>query len=320
MVCGDYPDVRCGRITHAMRTIGWEHDVVTRAYPPQFEDIYTNIDWHPFRSMLTEAAARTDGELLHVHGELHHFFPVLDVKKDGRPVILNVHDLCCARKHSILDVTEEESLAAADAHVWVTEEQRDFAKRMNLPVDKPYCIIPNLASSRHMVEKPVLPHIGGICYEGSIDPRGQKGNDRDFSDVADALGDDFHIYPGGTAPDYGVTHETELDFHCLLHRLSQHDWGLAGYPEPLDSVVHGDPTKAYEYLMAGIPVIAMNSPTLIPLIEEGMGVWADSIEELPKVLSLDIRAYKERVVANRRRFTLERVIEPLAALYEEVLS
>ncbi len=320
MVCGDFPDIRTGRITQAMRTMcGWKHDVVTRGYPPQMSDAYESIDWHPFRSRFQDALKATTGELFHVHGELHHFFPVLDAKECGKPVILNIHDLTCSRSLSILDVNEAECIAAADAHVWVTEEQRAFAHTMGLDVDKPYCIIPNYVSSRFFLDKPVLPHVGGIVYEGGIDKREMTANDRDFSPVADALGDSFHIYPGSSSPGYGVEHTTELEYVMLIHRLSQHDWGLAGYHEPADSWLQSDPTKAYEYLAAGIPVISMNTPKLAPLVEDGVAVVAESIDDLVRIARTDPTPYKKRIAEVRSRYTIERVIDPLLGLYEEVL-
>ena len=322
MVAGDFCDVRCGRITHAMKMFGWRHNAVSRGYPPQFEDEYEHIDWHPYRKGFVEALTKkNESELFHVHGELHHYFPVLDAKETGKPVILNVHDLTCSRSASILDAFEAECISAADAHVWVTEEQREFAGSMGLDISKPYCVIPNYVSSKYLIEKPVLPHLGGICYEGGIDPRGYTANDRDFSPFADALGDDFHIYPGSKSPDYGQVHETELEYVMLLHRLAQHDWGLAGYHEPAESWLQSDPTKAYDYLAAGIPVIAMNTPKLAPLVEDGLAVWADSIKDVKQILTrMDTKDYKKRVLANRRKYTTERVIEPLVRLYEEVLA
>ena len=320
MVCGDFPDIRVGRITHAMRFNGWCHDAISRGYPPQFSDAYGHIDWHPYRTDFRSALEASDGELFHVHGELHHFFPVRDATELGKPVILNIHDLTCSRSQSILDAFEAECIALADAHVWVTEEQREFAGKMGLDISKPYCVIPNHASTRYFIDKPVLPHVGGIVYEGGIDKRGFGANDRDFSPIADALGDDFHVFPGSLSPDYGVQHSTELEYTMLIHRLSQYDWGLAGYHEPVESWLHSDPTKTYEYLSAGIPIIAMNTPKLMPLVEEGMGVWCETISDLKKVLKMDPKPFKKRVLANRDRYTVERSIDKLVDLYEQVLA
>ncbi len=318
MVCGEFPDIRCGRITSAMRSDGWTHDVYTRGYPPQMVSVYDAIDWHPYRTDFS--APDSDAELFHVHGEMHHYFPVLHLKATtGKPVILNVHDLTCARPDSVLDVYEAECIEAADALVWVSEEQREYAAYAGLDVDKPYCVIPNYVSSQFFIDKTPLSHIGGLCYEGYIAPRGEVGNSRDFSPIGDAV--PLHIYGGNAADlDYGIVHESVADYPLLFQHLARHDWGLAGYHSPDPGWVHSHPTKAYEYLAAGIPIISWNTPLLRPVCEMGMGIEVNSLAELKAALKQDPKPYKKAVLANRRQFTTEAVIEPLARLYEEVLA
>ncbi len=294
-----------------MNLQGWEHDCFTRGFPFQLTDQYSNIDWHPYRSDYRESDR--DTELYHVHGELHHYFPVLHLKEStDKPVILNVHDVTSSRLKSALDVWEAEAIDAADAHVWVTKEARQFATDIGLNTDKPYCIVPNYVSSLFFIEKRVLPYIGGVCYEGGISG---AANDRDFEPVADALDGQFHIFTEND-PGYGNYRGVVMDYPMLFHRLAQHDWGYSGYHEAVPSWMQTLPTKAYEYLAAGIPIISHNTPLLDPLVEMGMGITINSLSDLKHLP--DPKPFKKNVMRHRHLFTTEAQVGPLRELYERL--
>ena len=314
MVCSDFADVRCGRITRALRNHGWTHDLLTRGYPPQMDDVYTSIDWNPYRDRFA-VRDTDDTALYHVHGEMHNYKPVLELREQtDKPIILNVHDLTCARPESILDKYEKECIEAADGLVWVTREQRDFAERMGINVDKPTAFFGNYVSSDFFIDKPLLPYIGGVAYEGSIAKRGETANDRDFSPVSDALDGSLHIYSGGSNPDYGIVHDPVFEYPILFQRLAQHDWGFAGYHSQSPSWEHSQPTKAYEYLAAGIPIISMNTPLLDPLVAAGMGVTITKLSDLRHLPPA--KSFRKQVLAHRRHFTAESDVDGVAALYK----
>lgn len=321
MVCGEYPDIRVGRITSALRDNGIKHGVTTLRYPPQMDDVYDFIDWNHTDSQagIIDRALAHEADIYHVHGELHQFWPVLALKeRTDKPVILNIHDLNSARPSVALDRYEEEAIAAADALVWVTDDYRLFGEAMGFAVDKPYCIVPNYVSSRWFIDKPVLPHIGGVCIHGGMAKRGDTGASLDFSPIADLLGGQVHLFPGGPNPDYGIIHPTEIDYGILIHRLSQFDWGFSGSVYP--NAVWGStlPTKVGECFAAGTPVIAMNCPAVKPFCDIGMGIYLDDPRDLPKAAATDPAPYRKAVLANRHRFTTERAIAPLVEMYKEL--
>ena len=318
MVAGDFPDVRCGRITHALKEHGWTHDVLTRGYPPQMDDVYERIAFSPHRWK----HEYDEGTLYHVHGELHSFWPVEEIKQKApnAKVILNVHDLTCARPNAQFDKSEQAGLSLCDAQVWTTEEQRRFAGEQGLDISKPYCIVPNYVSRRYFIDSTPLPHIGGIVYEGGIDARGDNANSRDFSPVADALDGELFIFRGGNPVGYGIERGTVFEYPLLFHRLAQHDWGLAGFHEPHPSWTHASVTKAYEYLAAGIPIISYNTPQLDPVTDLGMGVVVTSLDELRAVRDLDPAPYKKAVLKHREKFCVENSIPPLVELYERLVG
>lgn len=319
MVCGEYPDIRVGRITSALRDNGIKHGVVTLRYPPQFDFAYDFIDWNHTdgSKKLIDRAMKHQCDVYHVHGELHNFWPVEALKeRTDKPVILNVHDLASARPNTTLDVWEESGIAAADALVWVTEEQRVFAEALGFDVDKPYAIVPNYVSSRYFIDKKVLPHIGGVVVHGGTLKRGENPTSIDYSATSDALEGQLHVIPGGDSPDYGIVHPTEMDYGILMHRLSQFDWGFCGTPNPDAVWGMALPTKVGEYFAAGIPVIALNCPPVKKFCDMGMGIYLTDVRDVPKAAATDPKPYVKNVLKYRSQFTTERAIAPLVELYK----
>lgn len=321
MVCGEFPDIRCGRTTLALKNHGVTHGVTTLRLPPQLQHAYDFIDWNHTDGAkgIIDRAMQHDVDIYHVHGELHQFWPVIELKeRTDKPVILNIHDLASARPGTALDRYEEEAIDAADALVWVTEEQRQFAASIGLGIGKPYVIVPNYASSSVFIEKRVLPYLGGVVLHGGMTGRGDEQTSLDHSPAADALGGKLHLYPGGPEPDYGIVHRTEVDYGLLIHRLAQHDWGYCGIATPDHVWGQALPTKVGEYFAAGIPVIALNCPPVKPLCDAGMGIYLTDVRDLPKAAATPTKAFKKAVMHNRARFTTERAIEPLVELYREL--
>lgn len=324
MVAGDFPDVRCGRITEAMQAHGWQHDVITAKYPPQFSHVYRSIDANPYRTyrQFVDAIAAHPAEVIHVHGELYGLWALHAALEgaNGRPVILNVHDLPSARAGGVFDVYEKSAIEAADALVWVTDAMRDFAKRGGISVDKPSCVVSNYPSRSIFIDGTPLPHIGGVVYEGGAEKRGQVAGWRDMSPIADALDGALHIYPGNPGCDYGILHETELHYPLLIQRLAQHDWGFVGVWPANEAWTQTVPTKAYEYLAAGIPILAMNCPLLKPLCMAGMGRYVNSLEELAKWSKRDPAPFRAAVLAKRDEYALDNFIQPLVDMYSKLVG
>lgn len=322
MICGDRPDVRVGRLTESLYDHGWEHDVVCRTPPAQFAKHYRYINQIPYatRAEFVDAIRRSDAEVLHVHGELYDAWLMSVAKEgaDGRKVIFNVHDLACHRLSAPFDPHEEEAFELADALVFVVPQQRDFAHTMGLNVDKPTAFVTNYPSKSIFIDETVCKRIGGVVYEGGIAPRGQDGGDRDLSPIADALHGQLHIYPGHAGVDYGIVYDMEFDYQLLIHRLAAHDWGFCGHPKPHPSWMQTFATKAGEYLAAGIPIIAINQPTLQPLADLGMCVQSKRLKDIRKTAKLDPAPYRKAVLEHRHKFTTQAVIGPLVQMYDEV--
>jgi hypothetical protein len=317
MVHGGYPCVRVGKIAAAMN--GWTHDALCHAWPQQLEGFYRSIvcDGTMTSKDIGEEIAKHPAEIIHVHNEPNWTVPVAKEYANGRPVILNVHDVGSARPNSDFDPFEAEAFSAADGLVFISEQQREFCKLAHFDVDKPYAVVGNYAHRPSFIDKTPLPHIGGVVYEGGCDARGSKTAWRDQSSIADLI--DLHVFTDGAAG-YGIHHPTEHVYDMLIHRLAQFDWGYCGTPVPIPAWQHSIPNKFFDYLTAGIPVIALNVPLLKPLCDAGLGVYIERPSDIRQAAKLDPKPYRKAVLAQRDAWTMARHIAPVEALYSRLLG
>ena len=322
-VSGDGPCARAGKITLALAARGWVHDALCDKRPSWFPEAYRVIDYDAARTMdsFGEAIGEHEAVVLHVHNEPN--WPVGQAKRAaaGRPVIMDVHDVSCARSE-LMDVFEEEAFASADAFVFVSEEQRAFAAGAGLEVEgRPYVVLPNLVSERLFVREAVLPKVGGVVYEGGADPRSGGRTWRDLSEIADTLDGELHMFALGGDVDYGIAHACERDYGVLVQRLARHDWGLVGTPSAgFAAHEHSLPNKVYDYFAAGLPLLAVNAPLVRPLCDAGLGVYCEDAGEVADAAATDSAPFRERVLAERAAHTMESAIGPLAELYDALTS
>ena len=108
-----------------------------------------------------------------------------------------------------------------------------------------------------------------------------------------------------------------LPYRRLLQQLTQYDFGLVlwykGATEPFFQA--SLPSKLFDYLAAGLPVIVGPFRALIDFIEEHQcGFVLHHVDELPQKL------HKAYTVGDRKKYTMEYHIQPLVDLYHELAS
>jgi len=328
MVSGNYPCVRVGKITAAMNKAGWIHDALGSRPPFQLEyeyrRIYSNtfMGYDDFKKRIAEHPA----EIIHVHNEPN--WPVIAAKEaTDKPVIFNVHDVTSIRPDSPFDPYEEEAFRVADAYVFVSEEQRQFCIEMGFGKymeGKHYAVLPCFVNADVIIDKTPLPHIGGLVYAGGLQKRNEDGAWRDLSALADlcaAKDVPLHLYPGNPGIDYGLVHETVLEYSHLIHAMARHDWGFTGATKRILQWDISLPNKVFEYMAAGIPFIAFNNPLVKPLCDAGCGVYVNKLEDVPRVVQeVDPKPLRKAVKLRRESVTMERNIHVITDLYEKVLE
>lgn len=324
MITAHYPCVRAGKSAVALAELGWDHDMLCGVFPLQHVRAYTRMILEPGleASTLRRVVRAHGGSVLHVHTEPN--WPAIIAKEvaDGRPVVLNVHDVTAARSEVMNDPREHASYEAADAFVFVTEEQRRFAIECGFPVEgKPHAVLPNFALARYYIDQTPLPHLGGVVFEGGISGSARSGDPRNMHPVYQALnaaGLEFHVYGGRSDLDYGIKHPPVRSLGLLPHRLAQHDWGFVGTPAPTEGFLHALPNKLFDYMGAGIPVIAMNMPLIEEYCRAGAGVYCHTMEDVVDAASGDPAEFRESVKRIRADCGFEARGRVLGDLYDEL--
>lgn len=171
---------------------------------------------------------------------------------------------------------------------------------------------------------------GHIVYEGGFVPR--SGGHRDYADIFlmfSRAGYLIDVYPSPTS-----TSTTQMmvinplfkihppqAYNMMLEVLSRYDLGFIGFPRHannrrqdfLDSVL---PNKLFEYLAAGIPLLAFNSKTVEVLVRtHKIGYVLE--EPTPDSLAAafeQLTEYRANVIAKRHLFTMDHHVEELEEL------
>jgi hypothetical protein len=273
------------------------------AFPEAFDSVVWRQDADP--KWFAEQITKSDADLIMFHAEMYSGWLAEAVREGAgkRPLVVNVHDLTAARTGYVPDIYEPLLYDVADALMFVMPAQQEFAKAIGYNTDKPTLFVPNYPSSTMFVDRKMLPHIGGVVYEGGLEPRGTAGAWRDLSPVADALAPKggLHVYPANPGIDYGIQHDMVLDYRILIHQLGRHDWNFTGTMQPNLAWMQTFATKVGDGWAAGVPFLALNTPIMLPWAEEGMGICTDTLDfELP-----DPKPFRKAVLANRDRYTME---------------
>lgn len=115
-----------------------------------------------------------------------------------------------------------------------------------------------------------------------------------------------------------------LSYPRMMQELTRYSWGFCGHPERHAQWDRAMPNKLYEYLSAGLPIIAWNCQEISMWIEGyDVGTTVNSYEELKHVFgNTQLRAkYAERVqtLLDEGHIDMEIQVPKLIALYERVL-
>ena len=296
-----YPCPRAGKMALA---IPGQHVSVSRKPPAHFPEAWERNIFGPFLD-IGDAVAHTEHDVVFAHLEIGQAWAcVAAMENTDKPKVLVIHDNITSM--GMFDPDEERAFDLADLYLWVSEGQRADHP---LARDTGNYYLPNGPSSTMFIEKTPLPHIGGLVYGGGVHARGHAEKWRDISAVADVC--DLHIFPANEGCDYGIIHQPEVSNHLLIHRFAQFDWGFSGTVYPNHIWEYNSPNKLGEYLAAGIPFIALNSPAALPMAEAGLGICTNRLSEIPSLLKMDPRALRKPIMEQRHDYSMERLIRPL---------
>ena len=316
---------------------------------PSFYEEYASFTMTPAIDNYIEAIKMMakSVDIFHVHNEPSWFVTAIKEYTDV-PVVLDVHDADLARmtddqeaefkKQDITafrrNVEERNNFQLADALVYPSESfGRQVQAFYNL--NQPQLVLPSYVP-KSLYRYNMGEYLGGLVYEGRVDLKEEVEKDPqnaysycEYSDLAQKahdIGIQFNIYAVrqdekfiNAYKDIAFVHEPK-EYEKMLKRITRHDWGLVGNIHPTPEWDVALPNKFFEYLAAGIPIVAINAKTCSDLINEsGIGITVGSMEEL-KERWREHEACRLNVTKFRQLFSMDNNIDQLESFYKHVLD
>lgn len=268
------PCIRNYKMAVALRSIGhsvslaYTKALLSQMYPGLPDDTYNECIRVRNNQHLWEISG--DYDLVHCHNEPD--IPTVIAMAGDAPVIHDTHDLISLRENGDANLAFFEGLAnrGAQGRVYSTKYQRDEAKNL-YGVKGPSLVFSNYISlndapSTSLPKRSEQDGCTHIVYEGGIGGNAHRNFLELFSNLSQA-GIHIHIYPTRydeqLAALFGqngrIHYYQPLSPKKIMEEMTQYDIGIipfnlaTGNRRFLDSTIAN---KLYEYLAAGLPVVA----------------------------------------------------------------
>lgn len=341
--------VRVQKMALPLRSKGHKVHLIAHSVPTFFED-YSSFNLCVSIDQMIEAVKlHKDADAFHVHNEPSYFVTLVKEIFPDKPVIIDVHDSFLGRitkeawqervdkgDMPIRYVAEEKyNFQLADGLVFPSESLSDMVKfeyELGQPSIVMYPYVPSKLYRYTMRE-----YLGGLVYEGrvQIDAEIEKGSSMEgftycaYEELArqcKELDIPLHLHTIRNEPEFfrafsetAIIHKA-LNVSELLKVLSRYDWGLVGNVYPTSQWDVAMPNKMFEYIAAGIPVVAINARECENfVVENDIGISVKSISELADRWG-ECREKRNNVLKKRQQFSMDAHIHRLENLYQEVIN
>jgi glycosyltransferase involved in cell wall biosynthesis len=228
-------------------------------------------------------------DVFHVHNEPDWLVSLVR-KASDKPIVYDIHDMVSVRTGKD-EPDEDKSIINANAICTVSSEYVDRIRK-KLSNDKPVVEVLSCVPSYLFPKKKCKLQHNGLVYEGGmrgIQEISEQYPYRNWLEAFRAItkeGLPVWAYSNSSAEnlrDYAkasVQIMGPLHLDELLCNLTAHEVGILGSPTPDPAFDGALPNKLFEYIAAGLPVIALNAPTARRFLEAtGMGVGVNRSEE-----------------------------------------
>lgn len=284
-----------------------------------------------YNLMRTVKALEPITDIFHFHNEPD--WPVEAIRKvTDKPLVYDIHDMVSIRTGEP-EPYENKALELCDG---VLVPSRLYKENIQSRVKKPVYEILNSVPEKLYPKIRRVPHRRGIVYEGGLKGMPKELSDqfefRDWASVFRELSKmniEVWAYPAASREeDLSNYHQSgailmnSLPYDQLLKNLASHEAGLVGSPFPSKAFNGALPNKMFEYISAGVPVIAYNAPSAAEFLHAtGFGEGIDDLKQVPDVLE-QFRKEKtaEYVWRMRGNWTMERQIGKVETLYKKILG
>jgi hypothetical protein len=341
---GAHTCIRVIKQTRALKKKGYKVDVATNKLSygtDEFERIYFWYNNNQLRSIYTCKEIMSQYDLVHVHNE-PDFMAVVASNCNISPLVLDVHDLDSVRfKHdNMTNIDEVRAFNAVDGAIFVSKPIEAYAKELH-KFDKPTTVFAHYCNDDFLslYEPGKDLNRTGIVYEGGANPPVPDGHTpfkyrslyHLMKQIVD-MGNELHMYIGNmdgfeAYQDIGAFVYPPTHYDEMMKGMATRKWGaLVFNNEDLTEEQTNLTTmnKAYEYIMAGCPLIIMGAPHQAEVLRKyGVAIELEKLSDLGNVEQKWGHMYpqlKENVDKARKLLTTERYIHIIEKLYKAVLD
>jgi len=332
------PCIRNYKMATALRSLGHRVSLaytkarLSQMYNGLSDDVYNECIQLKSHRHLWDISKNYD--ILHCHNEPDVL--TVEALAGDAPVVHDTHDLISLRAGGNQNLAYFEGVAnrGAAGRVYSTPYQLEEAKNL-YGIEGPSLVFYNYASEADLPKR-FLPKLSGqdgqfhIVYEGGIQGNGH----RDFSSLFIELGNQgihIHIYPTFYDQEIAKYFSGYQNIHyCrplspkeVMQEMTQYDFGIIpfnlekGNRRFLDSTIAN---KLFEYLAAGLPVIASSLKSYINYFERNpVGITFESSETIINNIA-KLKQIAKGTDFSTQIFTFESKISMLEEFYHGAIT
>lgn len=332
----------CSRVIKeglALITAGVEVAFMQKRFSnPAFMSMLPSVIYYDTPEQLADKLVNMqDIQLIHVHNEPDWLGHICKTYRPDLPVVFDAHDLFSVRVGEA-PPDEIRSFQLCDAFVYPSKAYYEHALVTHKEVgiqDKPNVVLYSYSNYEMICREP-LPSINTLVYEGGLRTKEKEEAEevpeqyryheyRDYQDMFTYLSRknvpvtvfsaNADIYD-----DYvktGAFLLPPVNYHILTQALSRFSWGIVGGPIKHKQWDTAMPNKLFEYIAAGIPVIAFNASEVEEFVtKHNVGVVVENPYKIPNVFrNVDPAPYQQAVIEKRESFAMERQVDTLMQMY-----
>lgn len=325
--------IRVFKLALALIEKGHTVDIITNQ-PPFGHNMFATMSIYFDAEQLTRCVQASPADVFHIHNTPDWLVSATRAGTD-KPIVYDIHDLESLRRQQEPEQDENDAFRISDAWVHVSQACKDAAYKYH-GNGKPSIVLHSYVNERFVGNNETAPSWSSVVYEGGVSSQAQEErlgnglrqvNMRYFVPLADALsnqGYEFFIF--GVSPlgdmfyeNAGAVYFSGLMYPVLMRALRPFAYGFVGALIDMPLMQAAMPNKLFEYISQGVvPIIYKADEAAGWAQEMGVGIKLESLNDLGKQLE-QAPAIRENILKRRHEFTMERNIQPLIDLYEELI-
>ncbi|KKM00282.1 hypothetical protein LCGC14_1806000 [marine sediment metagenome] len=320
----------CGRVikqARVLKKLGYDLHLITNRLPKFDRENFKSVSYYDDKKGLDNTLSLFgDKNIFHVHNEPTWMATVIRTKYANARIVLDMHDSNYWRVEGMRWFEEDVAMQCADALVFTSKSMRDSIEKYG----KPHIIVSS-ATLKEDFRYGAWHYWGGLVSQGGHSlPTNENPLEswRDYTALYTLMKGKKQVFayspqfrPGSDLDKHYINTGAKLgtfSHQDLLDRMGRHNWSLVGNLRKDMIWDLALPNKFYDAMAAGIPVVNFGCKEVEPLINAfDVGINVETVDELLE--RWDEHTEKRyKVNINRQFFVMERYIDKLTDLYEEL--